>query len=43
VFHHETRKFYNLERLWADGKEISLPELLGDKVQNVEAKAAAQQ
>ena len=29
IFHRETRKFYNLERLWADGKLFELPELLG--------------
>jgi len=28
VFHHETRQFYNLERLWADGKTIDLTEIL---------------
>lgn len=24
VFHRDTRKFYNLEHLWADGREIEL-------------------
>ena len=24
VFHHETRNFYNLERLWGDAKLVSL-------------------
>ena len=24
VFHHETRKFYNLERLWGDAKIVGL-------------------
>lgn len=30
IFYHETRQFYNLERLWADGKTIELAEILGD-------------
>lgn len=25
IFHRDTRSFYNLERLWADGREIDLP------------------
>lgn len=25
IFHRDTRQFYNLERLWADGREIELP------------------
>jgi ribosome-associated protein len=24
IFHHEERAFYNLERLWADAREVSL-------------------
>jgi ribosome-associated protein len=27
IFHRDTRKFYNLEHLWADGKEVELPGL----------------
>jgi ribosome-associated protein len=26
VFHHETRSYYLLERLWGDAKSIDLPE-----------------
>jgi ribosome-associated protein len=29
IFHRETRQFYNLERLWADGKTILPAQLLG--------------
>lgn len=28
IFHRETRQFYNLERLWADGKTIDITALL---------------
>lgn len=28
IFHRETREFYDLERLWQDGKEISAEEFL---------------
>jgi len=28
IFHSETRKFYNLERLWADGKTLDENDLL---------------
>jgi ribosome-associated protein len=28
VFHHETRAFYNLERLWADGKTLDAKQLI---------------
>ena len=28
IFHSETRKFYNLERLWADGKALDEKDLL---------------
>lgn len=30
VFHRETREYYNLDRLWADGTEIPVSELLGE-------------
>lgn len=30
IFHGQTREFYDLERLWADGAEIPLEELLGE-------------
>jgi len=32
VFHHETRSFYNLERLWSDAKATSIE----DKLEQVE-------
>ena len=28
VFDRESREFYNLERIWADGKEVNVDELL---------------
>ena len=28
VFHKDTREFYSLDRLWADGEEISIEEFL---------------
>lgn len=30
IFHKETRQFFNLERLWADGREVDLGETLSD-------------
>ncbi len=30
VFTEETRQFYDLERLWQDGREVPLPELLNE-------------
>lgn len=30
IFHEEERKYYNLERLWGDASEVSLPELQKD-------------
>lgn len=30
IFHHETRQFYNLERLWADGVPIDLKDLMNN-------------
>jgi ribosome-associated protein len=41
IFHRDTRKFYNLERLWADGKTIELSEILGN-VHQFDAKNAVQ-
>jgi ribosome-associated protein len=31
IFHRDTRQFYNLERLWADGREIDLDAYLQEK------------
>lgn len=28
IFHEETRNYYNLDRLWADGKTVDLKDLL---------------
>jgi len=33
VFHKETRKFYNLEHLWADAKPVELPEISSGKTE----------
>ena len=30
VFTSETRKFYDLERLWSDAKPVALPEFIGE-------------
>ncbi len=30
VFTNETREFYQLEKLWADGKELAIEELISD-------------
>lgn len=30
IFHRETRRFYNLERLWADGGSVDLSAVTGD-------------
>lgn len=39
VFHRDTRTFYNLERLWADGRVIELAELLASKPEEQPRKA----
>ena len=31
IFHKDTRQFYNLERLWADGRDIDLSEVTQEK------------
>jgi ribosome-associated protein len=43
VFHRDTRSFYNLERLWADGRSIELSELLGDQAMIEESNTAVPQ
>lgn len=30
IFHEDTRKFYDLERLWADGEKVDLSGILKD-------------
>ena len=32
LFMDETRKFYNLERLWADAKEIDISQMIGEQM-----------
>ena len=31
VFHHETRTFYDLERLWKDGRETDITQFLDNE------------
>ena len=39
IFHRETRKFYNLEHLWADGKPVELPADIQTEPVNAELRA----
>ena len=34
IFHRDTRKFYDLERLWKDGREADLSEILENEGDN---------
>ena len=31
IFHEDTRKFYNLENIWSDGKTISIDSLINEE------------
>ena len=41
VFHHETRTFYNLERLWGDAKKLTVKEKHEKKTKTSRRRSAA--